>query len=1162
MAATPSNAVTNNAFVDATLEIIVKPHIQLLLQSPKTGFTSDDEYLNLLESIFTIFFLSYDSRETLSRNFLGYLDQVTEHDIQTKRNIYEGVHSLLTQLQNLMELRLSQSKPGNDTNTNESAEQKNNEHQILYEPRLERLASRLHLTPKEKFALQYIILHNIGVRFPSNQRSFDGRGMLRNMAIIADMSSREILNFLSPNRKHMKDGLFEASDDALSFEFSGTSFKMSKETLSAIMGCDLTSEQFLAVDNTTLGELLIEEGVCVSNLPSSKDDTDMAGVADDDTDMAGIADDDDVQAALMAAADDNDVFALLKTLADDDKTGDTTKNKLASISSTSASNQDVFALLKTLADDKTGDTTKNKLASISSTSASKSKQELREAEAAGSSDMGPYRDDLDYLKDHFKVIEMRYKAFMSNLEEQDSFKFTTTKSQKTTLRELRSQESSAYKKCQARLEMTKQQKKWLPRLERLVIKRNLEEFEKWVILTLVGCIISVDIIKAAGLQTRYRDAMTVGEMLGANCQDLRDQIEHRRYFYKTATLVKEDIIKVHESRLLHNSDLMHSCLEIDRRMVDYCVALDTEFGALVEGSSLYTPNVRLEQVILPADTKQLILDTIEGMEEFRKILSKFALQKTVTTTAPVAVNGDVDEKTKDSGGSGGDQNSSTVNGTNYVGNGIVILFHGISGTGKTMMANAIARHLDRKILLINYTKLAGGNGGAEKGVDDLIKLAFREAKIQNAVIFFDECEALFESRDRGNKSVNLILNAIESYDDLIMLATNRPFDLDEAMYRRIHLAVEFAAPDIHLREAIWRQHIPAQVQLADDVDLYVLSTEYELTGGFIRNAVLTALKNAMLQRKRADHDQTDDAANNAKIDNGVAKLRITQQDLRAACRQQIVGQLQLTGFNRRTIPRKSLRDIVLKKEDLEIVQSVINTHKSNKVLSGQWGFESEGQCILITGDGGVGKSTLAEVIAFECGKPMKVLTCSELLHLHRTTFGSKGATGADSVFSDLNSGAVLVIEGCEILFRDGFGTDNIINYLLFQIRRVTTMFIFICHGQLHSGVMLGLSAIQRTLFTHFHHVLKLTPPNKEMKVKLFLKTIPKQCPIDDASVTRQSLQKICDKFPKFTHSDIKRVVVKAAGCACLRKDITARKLTFKDLINAAEKLEKEMDAVG
>merc|ERR1719361_2180804 len=162
-----------------------------------------------------------------------------------------------------MEQRLSASK------STDSSKSSNGSNSDSYMPRLERLSRKFQLTEKEKTALQYLIMANIGITFPTNQRSYDGRGMLRNMAIISGMSSREVLNFLAPNRKHMKDCLFEASDDALSYEFSGTTFKMSKETLSAIMGCKLTSEQFLAVDNTTLGELLVEEGVSPSNLPSA-----------------------------------------------------------------------------------------------------------------------------------------------------------------------------------------------------------------------------------------------------------------------------------------------------------------------------------------------------------------------------------------------------------------------------------------------------------------------------------------------------------------------------------------------------------------------------------------------------------------------------------------------------------------------------------------------------------------------------------------------------------------------------------------------------------------------------------------------------------------------------------------------------------------------------
>merc|ERR1719204_1066253 len=192
---------------------------------------------------------------------------------------------------------------------------------------------------------------------------------------------------------------------------------------------------------------------------------------------------------------------------------------------------------------------------------------------------------------------------------------------------------------------------------------------------------------------------------------------------------------------------------------------------------------------------------------------------------------------------------------------------------------------------------------------------------------------------------------------------------------------------------------------------------------------------------------------------------------------------------------------------------------------------------------------------------MKVLTCSELLLLHRTTFGLKsGKSGGDGVFSDLNNGAVLVIEGCEILFRDGH--DNIINYLLFQIRRVTTMFIFICQGALHSGSVLALSPIQRTLLSHFHAILKLKKPSRELKAKLFLSMIPAQTPVDAESVNEKALLALCEKWPKFVHSEIKRVIVRAASRACLRKNKQERMVTFKDLEAAAEELEMEMQNDG
>lgn len=95
-----------------------------------------------------------------------------------------------------------------------------------------------------------------------------------------------------------------------------------------------------------------------------------------------------------------------------------------------------------------------------------------------------------------------------------------------------------------------------------------------------------------------------------------------------------------------------------------------------------------------------------------------------------------------------------------------------SGTGKTMTANALAQSLNKKILLINFSSLGDKTG-------EILKFIFREAKINDALLFFDECESIFESRQKMGSDVNALLTELEKHDGLIILATNRPYDLDE-----------------------------------------------------------------------------------------------------------------------------------------------------------------------------------------------------------------------------------------------------------------------------------------------------------------------------------------------------------------------------------------------
>ena len=88
----------------------------------------------------------------------------------------------------------------------------------------------------------------------------------------------------------------------------------------------------------------------------------------------------------------------------------------------------------------------------------------------------------------------------------------------------------------------------------------------------------------------------VGELLRVFCADLEEQILHRKYFYKSATLVHEGMVVIHNSGL--TGDPTSATVEIDRRMLDFCVGLDTEFSEIVEGSHLYFPKTKFDLVYI------------------------------------------------------------------------------------------------------------------------------------------------------------------------------------------------------------------------------------------------------------------------------------------------------------------------------------------------------------------------------------------------------------------------------------------------------------------------------------------------------------------------------------------------------------------------------------
>jgi AAA+ superfamily predicted ATPase len=180
-----------------------------------------------------------------------------------------------------------------------------------------------------------------------------------------------------------------------------------------------------------------------------------------------------------------------------------------------------------------------------------------------------------------------------------------------------------------------------------------------------------------------------------------------------------------------------------------------------------------------------------------------------------------------------------------LGKGNAALFSGTPGTGKTMAAEVISNELGLDLYKIDLSRIVNKYiGETEKNLD----LIFSAAEDANAILFFDEADALFgkrtdvrDSHDRyANLEVSYLLQKMEEYDGLAILATNLRDNMDEAFMRRLAFSIYFPFPDDIQRLRIWQTIWPKAVPLDDEVDLDFMAREVKVGGGSIKNIALSA----------------------------------------------------------------------------------------------------------------------------------------------------------------------------------------------------------------------------------------------------------------------------------------------------------------------------------
>ena len=194
----------------------------------------------------------------------------------------------------------------------------------------------------------------------------------------------------------------------------------------------------------------------------------------------------------------------------------------------------------------------------------------------------------------------------------------------------------------------------------------------------------------------------------------------------------------------------------------------------------------------------------------------------------------------------------------HLGQGIAALFGGLSGTGKTMAAQVIAASLGLDLLRVD---LAGVVNKYIGETEKKLREVFDACEDSGAVLFFDEADALFGSRtqvkdahDRfANIEIDYLLQRIERFDGVAILATNRRQDLDTAFVRRLRFAIEFLPPRPQERLALWqRALLPAGAKILGEIDFTFLAERLVMTGAEIKSSVLSAAFLARAEESRIE----------------------------------------------------------------------------------------------------------------------------------------------------------------------------------------------------------------------------------------------------------------------------------------------------------------------
>ena len=561
------------------------------------------------------------------------------------------------------------------------------------------------------------------------------------------------------------------------------------------------------------------------------------------------------------------------------------------------------------------------------------------------------------------------------------------------------------------------------------------------------------------------DRCTVGLALRILSQASDERLQMRALFDDMAPLRAEGLLDVTAPAGQPDAPLLERLLTVPTRIVDHVlgrVSIDEQVRPYCH---LTQPSVALHEVVLPKERLREVMDLVRHHDLYRSALETYGFDQVMP-----------------------------------YGKGIILLFAGDPGTGKTLLANALANELGRPLLRVHSDRLAEN----QEGIEPVVSALFREAELHDAIVLFDDCESLF--RERGSR-LSALLTALEQSHGIVVLTTNLPQVMDFALERRIVYRFDFDIPSPEYREQLWECHLPPDAPLAPDVDIPVLANEYRFSGGTIKNAVVVALNKALSRNAR--------------------EPLIDMALLREAAATQL--RYSLDEFSVKSNVNLTLDDLVLPDEEMTQVRELVAAARNREYVMNRWGFgrklvTGKGLVALFDGPPGTGKTLTAEILATELSKSLFRVSIPRIV----SKYVGETEKHIEELFARARaSHAMLLFDEADALFGrrtadTKSSTDRYanmeVNLLLQEIERFEG--IVVLTTNLFGG--LDDALIRRIQFR-----ITFPFPDGGERLRIWRTLLPPEAPV----APDVSLQAIADDY-ELAGGNIKNALLRAAYRAC------------------------------